>query len=340
MPDGPPTDRAAPEPELLTMVVPVYNEQDSLSVLTAEIAAVVTSLGKQWEIIFVDDGSTDDSWQTIHKLAQQYPTVRGIRFRRNFGKAAALQAGFTASRGGIVFTLDADLQDDPQEIPRFLDTLAAGKDVVSGWKQVRHDPWHKVFPSRVFNKMISTLTGVRLHDHNCGFKSYRAAVVREVRLYGELHRFVPVLAAANGFRVGELVVHHRPRQFGHSKFGVNRFLKGFLDLLSVAFITQYGRRPMHLLGGLGLCGLGCGVLGGGFLLLNLLLLTLADRGVGIAGMFVLGLCSAVSFLVGVQCFLAGIVTELLTKRTAQLDHPYQIMDTTPDPVPLKSAGGV
>ncbi|MCZ2340591.1 MAG: glycosyltransferase family 2 protein [Bacteroidales bacterium] len=340
MPDGLPADRAAPDPELLTLVIPVYNEEDSLPVLTAEIAAVVGPLGKRWEILFVDDGSTDGSWQTIHKLTQQYPEVRGLRFRRNFGKAAALQAGFTASRGGIVFTLDADLQDDPQEIPRFLAALDAGKDVVSGWKQVRHDPWHKVFPSRVFNKMISTLTGVHLHDHNCGFKSYRAAVVREVRLYGELHRFVPVLADAHGFRVGELVVHHRPRQFGHSKFGVNRFLKGFLDLLSVTFNTQYGRRPMHLLGGLGLCGLAGGVLGGLLLLVNLLFLTWTAQGVGIAGMFAVGLCSAVSFLVGVQCVLAGIVAELLTKRTSQFDNPYQIAETTPNSVSPGNGGGI
>lgn len=331
MPDGPPADRTAPEPELLTMVIPVYNEEDSLPVLIAEIAAAVAQLGKRWEVVFVDDGSTDGSWNTIEKLARQYPEVRGLRFRRNFGKAAALQAGFAVSRGGIVFTLDADLQDDPHEIGRFLEALQAGKDVVSGWKQVRHDPWHKVFPSRVFNKMVSLLTGVHLHDHNCGFKAYRADVVREVRLYGELHRFVPVLAAAKGFRVGELVVHHRPRQFGYSKFGVNRFLKGFLDLLSVAFITQYGRRPMHLLGGIGIVGITLGITGSVLVLGNLALTTFADVGVGIAGMLGVGLFSAVAFLFGTQSFLAGIVAELLTARTARFENPYQITETTPEP---------
>ena len=173
------------------------------------------------------------------KLASDDATIRAVRFRRNFGKAAALQAGFRLVRGEIALTLDADLQDDPHEIPRFLEMLSEGYDVISGWKQVRHDPWHKVFPSRVFNGMISTLTGVKLHDHNCGMKCYRAEVLREVRLYGELHRFIPVLAAAKGFRVGEMVINHRARKFGSSKYGVRRFIKGFLDLLTVSFLDEF-----------------------------------------------------------------------------------------------------
>ena len=197
----------------------------------------------------------------IAALARQHPWVHGIRFRRNFGKAAALSAGFKAARGDLILTVDADLQDDPKEIPQFLKAMEGGLDVVSGWKQVRHDPWHKVWPSRVFNFLVSWLTGVRLHDHNCGFKCYRAEVFREVRLYGELHRFIPVLAAARGFRVGELVIQHRPRQFGHSKYGLSRLIKGFLDLLTVKFLTGFGQRPQHLLGTIGLTSFSAGSLG-------------------------------------------------------------------------------
>ena len=184
----------------------------------------------------------------IEQLAAADPRVRGIRFRRNFGKAAALSAGFDAARGELVVTLDADLQDDPREIPRFLAEIDKGLDCVSGWKQVRHDPWHKVGPSRVFNWLVGVLTGVKLHDHNCGFKCYRREIFDEVRLYGELHRFVPVLAAARGWKVGEIVVNHRARKFGRSKYGVTRIVKGFLDLLTVYFLTGFEQRPQHLLG--------------------------------------------------------------------------------------------
>lgn len=188
---------------------------------------------------------------------------RGIRFRRNFGKAAALQAGFQAARGERVVTLDADLQDDPREIPRLLALLEGQPrlDLVSGWKRVRHDPWHKVGPSRVFNYLVSRLTGVWLHDHNCGMKCYRREVLAELRLYGELHRFIPVLAAARGFRVGELAIAHRPRRFGHSKYGWIRFVRGFLDLLTVKFLVGFGNRPQHLLGGAGLVFFAIGFVG-------------------------------------------------------------------------------
>ena len=210
------------------------------------------------EVVFVDDGSADGSWAVVSDLASRYPSVKGIRFRRNFGKAAALSAGFRAASGETIVTLDADLQDDPAEVPRFLAALESGGangarlDVVSGWKRVRRDPWHKVWPSRVFNRMVSWTTGTWLHDHNCGMKAYRSEVFKEVRLYGEMHRFIPVLAAARGFTVGEIEINHRPRQFGHSKYGVRRFLKGFLDLLTVKFLTGFGQRPQHVLGSVGL----------------------------------------------------------------------------------------
>ncbi len=245
----------------LSAVIPVLCEAESLPALHAELAQVTREQGHELEIIFVDDGSTDDSWQVIERLAAEDPRVRGIRFRRNFGKAAALSAGFEEARGEFVFTLDADLQDDPREIPRFLEAMTDDLDVVSGWKKVRHDPWHKVLPSRVFNWLVGWLTGVRLHDHNCGFKCYRREVLSEVRIYGELHRFIPVLAAARGFRTGEVVVQHRPRTFGKSKYGVSRIVKGFLDLLTVYFLTGFTHRPQHLLGTLGVISFSLGSMG-------------------------------------------------------------------------------
>ncbi len=233
---------------LLSIVVPVYNEEESLPRLMEEIQAVCAENHYEKEIIFVDDGSRDTSWEVISSLAEAHPEVRAIRFRRNFGKAAGLEAGFQVATGDFIVTMDADLQDDPAEIPNFLAKLDEGYDVVSGWKKIRHDPWHKVYPSRVFNKMVSNLTGVHLHDHNCGMKCYRAAVAHELPIFGERHRFLPVLAGSRGWRVSEIVIQHRKREFGHSKYGFSRFMKGFMDLLSVHFVTKYGQRPQHLLG--------------------------------------------------------------------------------------------
>lgn len=249
---------------MLSIIIPVFNEGDSLEPLHEEIAQVADDHRLDVEVIFVDDGSTDGSWAAIGRIAAKDPRVRGLRFRRNFGKAAALTAGFDEALGERFVTLDADLQDDPHEIPRFLAEIDRGLDVVSGWKKVRHDPWTKVFPSHVFNGMVRAVTGVALHDHNCGMKCYRREVFDEVRLYGELHRFVPVLAAARGFRVGELVIAHRARRFGRSKYGGARFVKGFLDLLTVRFLTGFGQRPQHLLGTVGMASLllgGTGLMG-------------------------------------------------------------------------------
>jgi len=246
---------------MLSIVIPVFNEEESLEKLHEELCEVADSHGHEWEAVFVDDGSSDGSWAVIERLAGADARVRGIRFRRNFGKAASLSAGFADARGELIITLDADLQDDPHEIPNFLVEMEKGLDVVSGWKKIRHDPWHKVGPSRVFNWMVSRLTGVKLHDHNCGMKCYRREVFDEVQLYGELHRFVPVLAAARGFRVGEVVVQHRPREFGRSKYGVTRFVKGFLDLLTVKFLTGFGQRPQHVLGTAGLASFLLGAIG-------------------------------------------------------------------------------
>ncbi len=245
---------------MLSLVIPVYNEEESLVQLHREIDEVAELHGYELEIVFIDDGSNDRSWELIESLSADDRRVRGLRFRRNFGKAAALDAGFGAARGEIIITMDADLQDDPHEIPQFLKMMETSLDVISGWKKVRHDPWHKVLPSRIFNAMVSKITGVALHDHNCGMKCYRREIFDEVTLYGELHRFVPVLAAARGYRVGEKVIKHRARCYGQSKYGFNRFIKGFLDLLTVKFITGYGRRPQHLLGTVGLGSFSIGVL--------------------------------------------------------------------------------
>ena len=314
-----------PTPGLISLVIPVFNERDSLRQLVTEIDAVSKTLAERVEVVFVDDGSTDGSWGEIRQLANSDERVRGLRFRRNFGKAAALQAGFAEARGETVFTLDADLQDDPAEIPDFLAALRAGKDVVSGYKKTRHDPWHKVFPSRVFNWLVSTATGVKLHDHNCGYKAYRVEVVREVKLYGELHRFVPVLAAAKGFRVGERVVNHRPRTFGKSKYGWRRFVKGFLDLWSVRLVTSFGWRPMHFLGALGLLlmVLGCGV-GSGSLAL---LVGVGGWGGGWNVVLSLGtLGGAVAVVLGGQAIFTGFVAEAVAAR--RTDEPFVVSERT------------
>ena len=209
---------------MLSIMIPVLNESESLPQLYQEICDTSQQHNIDLEVIFIDDGSSDRSWEIISGLAAKDGRVSGIRFRRNFAKAAALTAGMRAARGSVIMMMDADLQDNPKEIPRFLEKLNEGYDVVNGWKERRLDPWHKVYPSKVFNWMIAKLTGLQLHDHNCGFKLFRKEVAAEIRIYGELHRFIPVLADARGFKVTEIPVHHRERQHGHSKYGVRRFL--------------------------------------------------------------------------------------------------------------------
>ncbi|MBA4187091.1 MAG: glycosyltransferase [Planctomycetaceae bacterium] len=314
---------------MLSLVIPVYNEHDSLTPLLAEITEVVGKIDQRVEIIFVDDGSTDGSWQLVRELSAKDERVRGIRFRRNFGKAAALEAGFKVARGGVVMTLDADLQDDPHEIPNFLAAIRNGLDVVSGWKKIRLDPWHKTFPSRVFNRMVGWVTKVHLHDHNCGFKAYRADVLRELNLYGEMHRFVPVLAAGRGFKVGELAIHHRPRQFGRSKYGWQRFVKGFLDLVTVHFLTKFGRRPQHLLGSYGLLAATLGFLGFFGLLVNLGV-QLIDPTIGfgtVTQLYVL-LLSGGLVLGGAQLLFTGLLAELVVARKMMEQEPFSVVERT------------
>lgn len=246
------TDDLTQIPVDISVVIPVFNEQESLPVLYDRLLAVLLEITQQFEIIFVDDGSDDGSFAVLEGLHQRDGRVKVIQFRRNLGKSAALAVGFDQARGQVIVTMDADLQDEPSEIPRFLDSIGQGYDLVSGWKYPRRDPLSKTLPSLLFNRVVQLMTGLRIHDFNCGFKAYRREVVEELRIYGELHRYIPVLAFWRGFRVTEIQVRHHPRQFGRSKYGVERFLRGFLDLLTVLFLNRYNRRPLHLFGWLGL----------------------------------------------------------------------------------------
>ena len=303
---------------LISIVVPVFNEQLSLEPLAREIREVAASHTLNVQIVFVDDGSTDESWSVIRRLAEADAAVGGIRFRRNAGKAAALMAGFAAARGDAVVTMDADLQDPPSEIPRLIEKLDAGFDVVSGWKQHRLDPWHKVYTSRVFNKLIDWLTGLRLHDHVCGLKAYRGEVARQLRLHGELHRFIMVLAAAKGYRVTEIPTLHRPRTTGVGKYGFSRFTKGLLDLITVLVLTRYRWRPQHLIGGVGVW---IAVLAGLLYLATLLSLWLTPLTFG------LGLVATLlSFMVPILPLIAiGLIAELIVTERP-LDGLYDVDD--------------
>ena len=290
---------------MLSVVVPVYNEERSVELLYDEIAAALDPLDHEWEAVFVDDGSTDGSFAALTRLHSRAANVRVVRLRRNFGKAAALAAGFAQASGDVIATLDADGQDDPAELPRLLAKLDEGYDLVSGWKVRRRDPWRRRLVSRVFNAVTGWISGVRLHDMNCGFKAYRAEVVRGLPLYGELHRFIPVLAHERGYRVTELAVNHRPREHGRSRYGIERYLRGFFDLITVTFMGRYRHRPLHLFGGLGLA------LGGiGFLIcVYLTVLWFAGNAIGHRPLLTLGVLLVV---VGMQFLSLGLIGEMIT----------------------------
>ena len=315
--------------ELISIVIPALNESASLEELGRALLAVGERCGLRLEVIFVDDGSSDGSWDKIRGLAASDPRVRGIRFRRNFGKAAALAAGFDAALGQVVLQMDADLQDDPTELPQFLAKLAEGYDVVNGWKRVRKDPWHKVLPSRVFNWLVSGLTGLELHDHNCGFKCFRAEVVKGLSLYGELHRFIPVMAHARGYRVAELPVEHHPRRYGRSKYRFHRFVKGFLDLLTVVFLTVFGQRPLHLLGGIGLPAFLLGVAGLTYLGGCWILARFRVHGFGPIGARPLLVYSLACLIIGFQMLSVGFLAELVASQNVRHEAKYTVAESTP-----------
>lgn len=313
------------KPPRLSFVIPAKDEQDSIEPLHRKIAEVCQSNGYRFEIVYIDDGSTDLTWRAIEELSSDHDNVIGIRFRRNFGKAAALSAGFAEATGEIVVTMDADLQDDPKEVPSMIAKLDEGFDLVSGWKKVRHDPWHKLLPSKIFNVLVSSITGVRLNDHNCGFKAYRESVTASLSLYGERHRFIPVFAAAKGFRVGEIEVEHHRRQFGDSKYGASRLIKGFLDLITVYLLTGFGGRPLHFIGTVGLFSLASGAIGIVYLSSMWVLTRLIDSWA------VLHLHETAIFyfcilatLLGSQCLLAGLLAELFVSTAMRQNSVYHI----------------
>lgn len=309
---------------LISFVIPLKDEQDSLIELTQRILESVQTgcVGRQAQIVFVDDGSTDTSWAIVEELAQQHPEqVQGIRFRRNLGKALALEAGFRLARGEVIFTMDADLQDDPKEIPRFLAKLDEGFDLVSGWKQTRHDPLSKTLPSKLFNGVTAKLTGVDLQDFNCGFKCYRREIIEKIRLYGELHRYIPVLAADLGYRVGEIAVEHHPRMHGVSKYGFERYVRGFIDLLTVLATTRWLVKPGHLFGGFGV---GLGLLGGLSLSYLLLVWLFGTDPIGNRPLLMFGvLCS----LASLQMLSLGVIAELHVKNNP-IDLDRYIAEST------------
>ena len=292
---------------MISVVIPVHNEERSVALLLDELGSALEPLGSPWEAVFVDDGSDDGTFSALTRLHAAADNVRVVRLRRNFGKAAALQAGFEAAEGDVVVTIDGDLQDDPTEIPRLLAKLDAGFDLVSGWKTRRRDPWSRRIPSKIFNVVTGRMSGLRLHDLNCGLKAYRAEVLAGLRIYGELHRFIPVLAHYRGFRVAELPVNHRPREHGRSRYGMERYLRGFLDLLTVTFMGRYRHRPLHLFGGLGL------VLGaaGSLVLVYMAALKLDGQAIGHRPLLTLGVLLVV---VGMQFLSLGLLSELITSH--------------------------
>jgi len=296
---------------VISVVVPVHDEERTVALLYEELQAALEPLDQPWETVYVDDGSTDGSFAALTRLHSAHDNIRVVRLRRNFGKAAALAAGFANAQGDIVVTIDADLQDDPAEIPRLLAKLDEGFDLVSGWKTHRRDPLSRRALSKIFNWVTGRVSGLRLHDLNCGLKAYRAEVVKGLRLYGELHRFIPVLAHYRGYRIAELPVNHRPREHGRSRYGVERYVRGFLDLLTVSFIGRYRHRPLHLFGGLGL------VLGflGFIVLAYLTALKLDGHAIGQRPLLILGVLLVV---VGLQFFSLGLISELITSQHEEL----------------------
>ncbi len=309
----------------LSVVVPLLNEEESLPKLVEWILRVVEPLSIQFEIIFVDDGSDDASWDVIQNLSSKHPQIVAIKFRRNYGKSAALHCGFEEAKGEIVVTMDADLQDSPEEIPELMRMiLEEGLDMVSGWKRKRYDPLGKTIPSKLFNRTARLVSGIKLHDFNCGLKAYRNEVIKNIEVYGEMHRYIPILAKRAGFnKIGEKVVQHQERQFGVTKFGMERFIKGYLDLLSVMFISKFGHRPMHLFGALGTLMFVVGF----FAALWLGLRKLYFVGMGIVAPLVTSspyfYISLVAMILGTQLFMTGFIAELVSRIRPDRNN-YQI----------------
>lgn len=306
----------------LSLVIPAYNEAESLPVLLEEIRQVCESSGIDYEAIVIDDGSTDGTFRVVAELGARDSRVHAVRFRRNSGKAAALAEGFHRARGRYIITMDGDLQDNPAEIPSLIAMLEGGADMVSGWKKVRHDPWHKTLPSKLFNRVTSSVSGLRLNDFNCGLKAYRSEVVKSLDLYGEMHRYIPVLAHWDGFKVEEKVVEHRARRFGYSKYGWARLTNGLFDLITLVFLHRYTRRPMHLFGLLGLVFILFGfVILAGFAVDWLFTGSLHVRPLMLGGV--------TSMLVGLQLGSIGLLGEMINQRFTRDTPPPPLSGETP-----------
>lgn len=304
----------------ISVVVPLYNEAESLPELTAWIARVMEANRFSYEVILVDDGSSDESWAVIEQLAAHNPSISGVKFRRNYGKSAALNVGFEKAQGDVVITMDADLQDSPDEIPELYRKIKVdGYDLVSGWKKVRHDPLTKTIPTKLFNAVTRQMSGIHnLHDFNCGLKAYKKEVIKSIEVYGEMHRYIPVLAKWAGFKkIGEQVVQHFPRKYGSTKFGAGRFIKGFLDLLSIFFVGKFGKRPMHFFGTMGVLSFLAGFVIAAWLIAEKLI-SIADgtpyRNVTDQPLFFLALTA---IIIGSQLFLTGFVAELVSRSNAE-----------------------
>lgn len=308
----------------ISVVVPVFNEEESLPELTHWISRVMSEHGFSYEVILINDGSTDRSWEVIQKLSELNPYLRGLNFTRNYGKSAALDAGFKRAVGDVVITMDADLQDSPEEIPGLYEMIVGGLDVVSGWKKERHDPISKTIPSKFFNGVTRWISGIQLHDFNCGLKAYRSKVVKNIHVYGEMHRYIPLLAKWNGFpKIGEKVVQHQARKYGYSKFGLERFLNGFLDLISVSFVHRYKKKPMHFFGLLGTISFLTGFMITCWLIFEKvygLSRGFKVREVVDQPLFFLAL---VAIIIGVQLFVTGFIAELMTSNQAK-ETEYKI----------------
>lgn len=311
----------------IAVIVPLLDEEESLPELESWIARVMQEHDFSYELLFIDDGSTDNSWNVIRELSEKNPHIRAIRFRRNYGKSAALDAGFKLSEADVVITMDADLQDSPDEIPELYKKITEeGYDIVSGWKMKRFDPLSKTIPTKLFNAVTRKMSGIQLHDFNCGLKAYRREVVKNIEVYGEMHRYIPVMAKWAGFqRIGEQVVVHRPRKYGTTKFGMSRFVKGFLDLVSIFFVGKFSKRPMHFFGSLGVLAFFFGFLVTIWLIVEKLISIaheLPYRNVTDQPLFFLAL---IAIVVGVQLFMTGFLAEMLSRNSIDRNN-YQVAD--------------
>jgi len=304
----------------LSLIIPLYNEEESLPEITSWISRVAHSVGLSFEIIFIDDGSSDNSWKIIENLCITFPEVKGIKFRRNYGKSAALNTGFAAAQGNVVITMDADLQDSPDEIPELYRLIAReGNDIVSGWKKKRHDPIKKRLPSKFFNWTTRRISKLKLHDFNCGLKAYRNEVVKNIEIYGEMHRYIPVIAKWAGFtKITEKVVNHSKRKYGKSKFGAGRLIKGFLDIITLSFVSKFGKRPMHFFGVIGTLLFLAGFIIAGYLAYTKFFMfeyKMVER-----PLFYFGLLAMV---MGTQVFVAGFVAEMISRNSPRRNE-YQV----------------